>query len=146
MNIKSPVFQNNNFIPKKYTCDGDNVNPPLEITGIPENTKSLSLIIDDPDSSGGSWTHWLVWNINPETTEFRENNVPTMAVEGLTSFDKFNYGGPCPHSGTHRYLFKLYALDIVLTLPRRTDKIALEKAMAGHVVDEAELIGLYSRL
>lgn len=145
MKISSPMFQNNSAIPKKYTCDGENTNPPLEISEIPVEVQSLVLIVDDPDAPGGTWVHWTVWNIDPKTTRIEENSVPIKAVEGTTSFGRTGYGGPCPPSGTHRYFFKLYALDIKLNLPLDTVKSGLLEAMADHILAETELVGLYSR-
>lgn len=145
MKLTSNVFTNNQPIPAKYTCEGINLNPPLTITGVPENTKSLALIMDDPDAPMGTWAHWTVWNIDPKTSEIAENSVPINSVQGTTSFGKPGYGGPCPPSGTHRYFFKLYALDTILTIPSSSKKEELEKTFAGHVLDKTELIGLYSR-
>ena len=144
MQLTSPAFSHNEAIPKKYTCDGDNINPPLTITDVPKDTKSLALIIDDPDAPMGTWVHWTVWNMDPGMTEIAENSVPN-GVEGYTSSGKPGYGGPCPPSGTHRYFFKLYALDTLLDLSPRTDASQLEQAMQGHVLDSAELMGTYSR-
>lgn len=145
MTITSPVFNHNGFIPKKYTCDGEDINPPLEISGVPVNAKSLVLVVDDPDAPGKTWVHWTLWNINPQTTRIDENSVPAGAVGGVTDFGKPGYGGPCPPSGTHRYFFKIYALDTILNLPASTRKSDLERAMQKHILDQAELIGLYKR-
>ena len=145
MNLTSPIFKNNQSIPPKYTCDGENISPPLEITGVPPKAKSLILISDDPDAPGGSWVHWLIWNIDPAVAEIAENTVPTGAVQGITSFGQTGYGGPCPPSGTHRYFFKLYALDTKLGLAIETDREELEQAMKNHILDQAELVGLYTR-
>lgn len=145
MTISSPAFRENTRIPSKYTCDGENISPPLSIGSVPEGTKSLVLINDDPDAPVGLWVHWLLWNVDPGTTEIAQNSVPTGASEGTTSWGRTGYGGPCPPSGEHRYFFKLYALDTRLELPPSTDKKRLEAAMEGHVLDSAELIGLYSR-
>lgn len=145
MIITSPVFQNNAFIPSKYTCDGENVNPPLGIKDVLPAAKSLVLIMDDPDAPRGVWVHWTVWNIDPKTTLIPEKNVPFQAIEGKTSFGNPGYGGPCPFSGTHRYFFKLYALDAALNLSPQADKSNLEKAMEEHILDKTEIIGLYSR-
>ncbi len=145
MKISSPTFQNNSAIPKKYTCDGENTNPLIEISEVPVKAQSLVLIIDDPDAPGGTWIHWIIWNIDPKTTRVEENSVPIKAVEGTTSFGRTGYGGPCPPFGTHRYFFKLYALGMLLNLSPQADKTALEKAMAGRILDKAELIGLYRR-
>jgi len=145
MKIESPAFENNQSIPSKYTCDGENVNPPLKISHAPKGAKSLVLVFDDPDAPAGTWVHWTIWNIDPQTEEIAEANVPQEAVEGITSFGKSGYGGPCPPSGTHRYFFKLYALDTVLNLDSSAGVSDMEKAMKGHVLDKAELMGLYER-
>lgn len=145
MKIESAAFQHNQSIPSKHTCDGQNVNPPLTFSDIPAEAKSLVLINDDPDAPAGTWVHWTVWNISPTTTQIPENSVPQGAVEGITSFRKPGYGGPCPPSGTHRYFFKLYALDRTLDLDQSATKQELEKAMEGHIVTQTELIGLYNR-
>lgn len=144
MNLSSPAFQNNGKIPVKYTCDGENINPPLIISDIPNKTKSLVLIVDDPDAPMGTWLHWTVFNIDPKTKEISENSIPSGALEGITDFGSIGYGGPCPPSGTHRYFFKLYALDIKLDLSSGVSKEEIEKAIEGHILDKAELIGLYS--
>jgi len=145
MTISTPAFKNGENIPAKYTCDGDNINPLLEISGVPAGAKSLVLIMDDPDSPSGTWLHWLVWNIDPATTEIPENSVPAGAVQGATSFGDIGYGGPCPHSGEHRYFFRLYALDFGLDLPAGTERPDLERAIAGHILAQAELMGTYRR-
>jgi len=144
MKITSPVFLNNQPIPSKYTCDGTNVNPPLVFENIPVETKSLVLIVDDPDASAGTWTHWLVWNVAPSTRMIKENSLPENAVEGTTSFGKPGYGGPCQNWGTHRYFFKLFALDTELNLTKNTGKEQLERIISKHVISKAEIIGLYS--
>jgi len=125
--ITSPVFENNGFIPKKYTCDGVDINPQLLIANVPSETKSLALIVDDPDAPAGTWVHWVVWNISPQTHEIKENSVPNGANQGLNDFRKRSYGGPCPPSGTHRYFFKLYALDTILTLDVMRQRHTLKK-------------------
>jgi Raf kinase inhibitor-like YbhB/YbcL family protein len=140
--VKSPAFANNGFIPTKYTCDGEDVNPSISIEGIPDGTQSLALIVDDPDAPMGTWDHWIVWNI-PPSGKIEENSVP--GVEGLNDFRKHSYGGPCPPSGTHRYFFKIYALDTKLNLNANTRKKDLEKAMQGHILAKGELVGRYSR-
>jgi len=145
MVISSPVFKNKGLMPVKYTCDGADVNPPLIISDVPEGAKSLVLIVDDPDAPAGTWVHWTVWNINPKTEEIAENSVPADSVEGITSFGKYGYGGPCPPSGAHRYFFKLYALDTALDLDKEAKAPDIEEAMAGHVLAKAELMGKYSR-
>ncbi len=145
VSITSPAFSYNGLIPSKHTCDGADVNPPLTIGNIPEKTKSLALIVDDPDAPRGTWVHWVLWNIGPGTKEIPENSVPRGALQGTNDFRKQNYGGPCPPSGTHRYFFKLYALDATLALKAGATKAQLEEAMAGHILGKAELIGLYRR-
>jgi Raf kinase inhibitor-like YbhB/YbcL family protein len=145
MKISSPVFGPNQLIPKKYTCDGENINPPLKIEDTPKEAKSLVLIVDDPDAPVGTWDHWLVWNIDPKTEEINENSVPEKAVLGTNDFGKLPYGGPCPPSGSHRYFFKIYALDTILELPQGVKKEALVKAMENRILDQSELIGRYSR-
>lgn len=145
MKIESPSFQNNKSIPKKYACDGEGVNPPLVFVDVRAKAKSLVLVVHDPDAPRGTWVHWTLWNIPPQTREIHENRVPEGAVEGLTDFGRPGYGGPCPPLGTHHYFFKLYALDTILIIPASTRAGDLEKAMSGHILDQAELIGLYSR-
>jgi Raf kinase inhibitor-like YbhB/YbcL family protein len=142
LTIISPAFKSNKSIPFKYTCDGDDVNPPLNIEGTPEETKSLVLIVDDPDAPMGTWDHWIVWNI-PPTNKIEENSAP--GTEGLNDFRKHSYGGPCPPSGTHRYFFKVYALDTKLSLDPNSRKKDVEKAMKDHILAKGELVGLYSR-
>ena len=142
LNISSTVFKEDDMIPPKYTCEGANVNPPLDIISIPEDAKCLVLIVDDPDAPKGTWVHWVVWNI-PVTHHVKENHVP--GKEGVNDFQQHRYGGPCPPSGTHRYFFKVYALDTLLDLPANTKKTELEKAMSEHIIGFGELIGLYKR-
>jgi Raf kinase inhibitor-like YbhB/YbcL family protein len=142
LSVSSPAFENNKLIPAKYTCDGDDVNPPLTIEGAPEETKSLVLIVDDPDAPMGTWDHWVVWNI-PPTGKIEENTVP--GTEGINTARQHSYGGPCPPWGTHRYFFKVYALDTMLDLSPNSNKKDVEKAMQGHVLAKGELIGLYRR-
>lgn len=146
MKIESPVFKNNELIPPKYTCDGENINPPLKLDEVPENTKSLVLIVDDPDAPMGTWVHWTIWNINPQTVEISENSCPQGAVEGITDFGIAGYGGPCPPSGTHRYFFKLYALDVsTLDLMSSANASDVRKELKNHILAQAQIIGLYSR-
>jgi Raf kinase inhibitor-like YbhB/YbcL family protein len=142
LTIISSAFESNKLIPSKYTCDGDDMNPPLNIKGVPEETKSLVLIVDDPDAPMGTWDHWVVWNISP-TDKIEDNSVP--GIEGLNDFRKHSYGGPCPPSGTHRYFFKVYALDTKLNLNPNSRKKDVEKAMENHILAEGELVGRYSR-
>jgi Raf kinase inhibitor-like YbhB/YbcL family protein len=142
LKITSTAFENNDFIPAKYTCDGDNINPPLNIEGIPNNSKSLVLIVDDPDAPMGIFVHWVVWNI-PVTTKINENSVP--GNEGLNSARRNSYIGPCPPSGTHRYFFKFYALDTRLDINKNSTKQDAEKAMKDSIIAKGEIIGLYKR-
>ncbi len=142
MNITSPAFQHNENIPPKYTCDGENINPPLDFDDFPEETKQLALIVDDPDAPGQTFVHWLLYNMQL-LIHVDENSVP--ATQGENDFGNKNYGGPCPPSGRHRYFFKLYALDKKLDMDEGIDKQQLESAMQDHVLEKAELVGLYSR-
>jgi hypothetical protein len=146
MDIKSPAFENNTQIPSKYTCNGENINPPLIFTEVPSNAQGLALIVDDPDAPSGTWTHWIVWNIPPKTTQIDEDSTPMESIEGINSSRRPGYGGPCPPFGTHRYFFRLYALDTKLDLPPQTTLEKLEMSLNGHVLAQAELIGLYSRI
>ncbi len=145
LTISSPAFKHNEHIPSKYTCDGADINPQILIGNVPAGTKSLALIVDDPDAPRGTWVHWVVWNIGPDTKEIKEGTVPADAHQGMNDFGQLDYGGPCPPSGTHRYFFKLYALDAVLSLGTNASKAILERAMQGHILGRAELIGLYKK-
>ncbi|HTG82988.1 MAG TPA: YbhB/YbcL family Raf kinase inhibitor-like protein [Geobacteraceae bacterium] len=145
LRISSPAFANSGGIPAKYTCDGADESPPLSIEGVPAEAKALALIVDDPDAPVGTWVHWVVWNIPPETRMVGENALPPGAAQGKNDWGRNSYGGPCPPSGSHRYFFKLYALDTTLALDASTTKKELEKAMKGHVVAQAETVGVYRR-
>ena len=140
--ISSTAFQNNGMIPSKYTCEGANINPPLKISGIPANAKSVAIIVDDPDAPKGTFDHWVTWNIKPAET-IAENSAAGTA--GKNGMGKDGYTGPCPPSGTHHYHFKVYALDQVLDLREGADKKALEDVMKDHIVAYGELIGLYEK-
>ncbi len=142
LSISSPAFEEGGMIPTKYTCDGKNISPPIDVENVPEAAQCLVLIMDDPDAPAGTWVHWLVWNI-PVTHHLEENDV--HGVEGLNDFKKNNYGGPCPPSGTHRYRIKIYALNNLLDLPPESMKPQLEKAMAEFVIAFGQLEGLYKR-
>lgn len=144
MELSSPAFEHHQPIPRTYSCQGRDINPALKFAGIPKNTKSLVLIMDDPDAPGGTWDHWIVWNISP-TEKIDENSVPPGAVQGKNGWGKNAYGGPCPPSGTHRYFFKLYALDSSLSLSPRATKKELLAAMQGHILEQAELVGTYTK-
>jgi len=142
LRVTSPAFKSNGLIPKKYTCDGSDVNPSLHIEDLPKETESLALIVDDPDAPMGTWVHWVVWNI-PPVRVIQEDSVP--GIEGVNDFQRHSYGGPCPPSGTHRYFFKVYALDTKLELNQNSRKKDLEKAMEGHILAKGEIVGLYRR-
>lgn len=140
--VESPAFKHNDNIPVEYTCDGRNVNPPLIIRNIPPATKTLAIIVDDPDAPSGTWVHWVVWNIIP-SGHIAENSQP--GEEGMNDFRKTRYMGPCPPGGTHRYFFRVYALDIRLSISPASNKYELEEAMNAHILAQGEITGLYSR-
>lgn len=148
--VTSDAFEEGGMIPIQYTCDGADISPPLKWSGIPDGARSLALICDDPDAPSKTWVHWVLYNLPPELTGLPDS-IPSNEVletggkHGITDFGRFGYGGPCPPSGTHRYFFKLYALDIVLDLPERVDKKQLEAAMEGHVLASGQLMGKYAR-
>lgn len=149
MKLSSSAFQHNGSIPSKYTCDGDNVNPPLSIVDAPEETQSFVLIMEDPDvpkhlREDGMWDHWVVFNIPPDTTEIMEGQEP-KGVHGTGTSGNSAYYGPCPPDREHRYFFKLYALDVMLDLTEGSSKSDIEMAMEGHVLDKTELVGKYNR-
>ncbi len=143
--ISSPAFENNGQIPSQYGCDGTNINPPLHIENIPKGAKSLALVFDDTDAPRGSYVHWILWNIDPGVKEIKENSVPEGSIQGTNDFKKQNYGGPCPPRRSHRYVFKIYALDIRLDLNPSSTKPDLEKAMKGHILAQAQWIGTYKK-
>ncbi|KTD21953.1 Phosphatidylethanolamine-binding protein [Legionella lansingensis] len=145
LSIESPAFANNGFIPVQYTCDGADSSPPLLWKDAPVQTKSYVLIVDDPDAPAGTWVHWVLFNIPADVKQLNGSGLPAGAESGKNSWGKVGYGGPCPPSGTHRYFFKLYALDTVLTLTSSANKQDVLKAMQNHVLESSELIGLYSR-
>lgn len=146
MILTSPAFAANGHIPSQYTCDGENVSPPLVISDVPVGTKSLILIVDDPDAPQGTWVHWLVWNIDPNIRTIMENSIPDEGLEGVTSFGKPGWGGPCPPSNVHRYFFKLMALNILLVnFDSNSTVTEIFDAAQGHILATAELIGLYQR-
>jgi Raf kinase inhibitor-like YbhB/YbcL family protein len=144
ISITSPSFQSGGDIPTKFTCNGTNVSPELQISSVPNEAKSLVLIVDDPDAPRGLFTHWIVWNIDPKTTRVAENGAPTAGVQGTNDFGKRIYGAPCPPSGTHRYFFKIFALDTKLELKPGARRAELDAAMRGHVLAQGELMGRYS--
>jgi hypothetical protein len=142
LHILSPAFKHGESIPVQYTCDGLNISPPLDIERIPPDAKCLAIIVEDPDAPSGYWAHWLVWNI-PVTHHIRENSV--HGVEGMNDFRQKGYGGPCPPGGIHRYFFKVYALNGLLSLSADTRKHPLERAMSGHIIAFGEIMGVYGR-
>ena len=144
MRLTSPAFQNNEPIPSEYTCDGSDLSPPLSISDVPSNAKSIVLIMDDPDAPVGTWDHWVVFNIPTSTKQIAKGTEPN-GVAGRNSWGRTGYGGPCPPSGTHRYFFKLYALDTILNLPEGSTKKDLEREMQGHILAQAQLMGTYKR-
>lgn len=147
MKISSPAFAHNTLIPSKYTCDGNNISPPLVFNDIPANTKALALIVDDPDAPGGIWTHWMLYNLSPTIKSLPENitTYPSGTLIGKNSWQEMAYGGPCPPSDTHRYFFKLYALDEILPLTSGLTNDELVQKMSKHVITQAELVGLYQK-
>jgi len=144
ISISSQAFQAGGDIPAKFTCNGTNVSPELQISGVPNEAKSLVLIVDDPDAPRGLFTHWIVWNIDPKTMRVSENSAPAGAVQGTSDFGKRNYGGPCPPSGTHRYFFKIFALDTKPELKPSARRAELDAAMRGHILAQGELMARYS--
>jgi Raf kinase inhibitor-like YbhB/YbcL family protein len=148
--LTSAKFKEGEIIPSNYTCDGQNISPPLKWSGVPQNTKSLALICDDPDAPAGTWVHWVIYYIPPIMSELQEG-IPTKETtsngikQGVNDFKKIGYGGPCPPGGTHRYYFKIYALDTELNLTSSAKKSDLEKAMKGHILATGRLMGKYKR-
>ena len=148
--IISSAFEDGGLIPAKYTCDGADVSPPLRWDAVPEGTKSIALICDDPDAPMGTWVHWVLFNLPADTGELAEDVSPDKTLsngawQGTSDFGRIGYGGPCPPSGTHRYFFKIYALDTKLDLPAGARKNDLVKAMQGHILGQGQLIGKYKR-
>lgn len=144
MIITSPAFNEGEPIPVQFSCDGDDFSPELVWSGIPEGTASLALIMDDPDAPVGTWVHWVLFNLPADSTGLSEG-VTGLGEDGLNSWNQTGYGGPCPPGGTHRYFFKLYALDISLDLEVGATVQSLESAMEGHILDQAELMGTFTR-
>jgi Raf kinase inhibitor-like YbhB/YbcL family protein len=144
MEVESPAFKAGGYIPVRYTCEGKNINPPIHFKEIPQATKSIALIIEDPDATKGTFDHWVIWNIEPGKF-IAENSVP--GVEGKNGSGKIGYTGPCPPAGTgiHHYHFKVYALDKKLSLEKGSDKIQLQEAMQGHIIAQSEMIGLCTK-
>ena len=148
--LTSSAFKEGEAIPRQYTCDGIDISPPLEWTGVPKSAKTIALIADDPDAPSGTFVHWVLYNLPAENIGLVENvpateNVKGGGIQGKNGFEKIGYGGPCPPSGTHRYFFKIYALDNELPLKAGATKAEVEKAMQGHIVAQGQLMGTYSR-
>ena len=148
--MKSTAFDEGGMIPKRYTCDGSDISPPLAWSAVPEGTKSLALICDDPDAPMGTWVHWVLFNLPADTRKLPENVPPQKrleneAIHGMNDFRKIGYGGPCPPGGTHRYYFKLYTLDTEMNLEPGTTKRELLDAMEGHILAQGQLMGRYRR-
>jgi len=144
MKITSTAFAEGKSIPDKYSKSGGNRIPPLHIQSVPPQARSLALIMDDPDAPNGTFTHWLIFNIEPEIGDIEENTVPSGAVQGINDYGKASYGGPKPPSGTHRYFFKLYALDTTLELPEGFARPELERQIKKHTIESATLMGTYT--
>jgi Raf kinase inhibitor-like YbhB/YbcL family protein len=142
MQLNSPAFAHNGHIPPVYTCEGDNYNPQLEVSNIPQETQVLALIVEDPDAPRGVFDHWIAWNIQPNEAIAERSNP---CISGTNSFGKTGYGGPCPPSGTHRYFFRIYALGSPLNISAGSDKKVLLEAMKGHILAEAVLMGQYKK-
>lgn len=147
MKLKSSAFKHEELIPIKYTCNGEDISPPLSWTDVPKNTQSLALICDDPDAPMGTWDHWILFNLPPSITELEENiqQFPSNTCFGSNSWNRNDYGGPCPPDREHRYFFKLYALDVTLDLKNGVTKRELLKAMKDHILAEASLMGRYNQ-
>ena len=143
--ISSPAFQEGGLIPEKFSKYGRNISPELQIEGAPAEAKSLVLVVDDPDAPVGLFTHWLVWNIDPKTTEIGEATAPSGVVQGKNDFGETGYGGPQPPSGTHRYFFKIFALDKTLDLKPGAKRQEVDAAMKGHIIAQGQLMGKYSK-
>ena len=150
LKVESSAFKDGDMIPSKYACEGINVSPPLKWSGGPDGTKSFALIADDPDAPAGTWVHWIVYNIPPSVKNLAEH-VPVSeklkdgTLQGMNDFRKAGYGGPCPPMGTHRYYFKVYALDTMLSLGPGATKKQVADAMRGHILAEGQLMGRYKR-
>jgi len=145
MKINTNAFPEGGVIPDKYARQGSNMNPPLHLDDIPSRARSLALIVDDPDAPSGTFNHWVIYNIDPKTHDIKENSVPVIATQGRNDFGDVEYDGPQPPSGEHRYFFKAFALDTVLDLPRGARRQELEKAMEGHVLEQAATMGRYAK-
>lgn len=154
LTLTSTAFRHNGEIPEQYTCDGEDISPPLSWSGVPDGTQSLVLIVDDPDAPDPkapkmTWVHWVLYNLPPDTTSLAEDldpeDLPKGTLEGVNDWKRTGYGGPCPPMGRHRYFHKLYALDTVLPDMNRPTKARIESAMQGHILSQAEIVGTYQR-
>jgi Raf kinase inhibitor-like YbhB/YbcL family protein len=145
MKLTSPDFSEGSNIPERFTCDGHDISPALNIEEVPPAAKSLVLIVDDPDAPVGTFTHWLIWNLRPDLSEMMADSSPPGAVQGVNDFGTRGYGGPCPPSGVHRYYFKLYALDATLELTPQSRRKAVAAAIKGRIIAEATLMGRYAK-
>jgi len=150
MTVSSTAFGSHESVPSQYTCDGPDISPPIAWDSVPLHAKSIALVCDDPDAPGGTWVHWVCYDIPPGTDSLAESQPKTGALacggkQGKNDFGHTGWGGPCPPSGTHRYFFKVYCLDIMLNLPAGKTKKEVENAMKGHIIDKGELVGVYSR-
>jgi len=145
MKLTSPAFKEGGIIPDQYTKYGQNRIPPLHLEGTPIHARSVALIVDDPDAPGGTFNHWLLYNVDPRLQDIKEDSVPTAATQGKNDFGEVEYDGPEPPSGEHRYFFRAYALDTVLALSRGAQRKDLEREMGHHIIDRAELMGRYAR-
>jgi len=148
--VTSPAFEEGGTIPRQYTCDGENISPPLQWEAVPEGTRSVAVIMDDPDAPGGTFVHWVIYDLPPDVQELPENlprdkNFPVGGEQGINSTDQLGYLGPCPPSGTHRYFFQVYALDEKLHLPAGETKAGLLEAMQGHILAQGQFLGRYQR-
>lgn len=148
--LTSTAFKEGQPIPATYTCKGVNISPPLEWSGVPKTAKTLAIIAEDPDAPGGTWVHWVLYNLPADNIGLVEmvpvtENLKAGGFQGKNDFDKIGYGGPCPPSGTHRYFFKIYALDAELPLKAGATKAEVEKAMSGHIVSQGQLMGNFGR-
>lgn len=143
--LRSSVFSSGGMIPAAYTCDGEDRRPALTINGVPADTQSLAVVMYDPDAPGGTFVHWVTWNIPPETKELAEGPLPAGIMEGMNGFRSVGYQGPCPPSGTHRYIWRLYALRTILTLDKSTTREGLETAINTYVITQTELMGRYTK-
>ncbi|MCL4367386.1 YbhB/YbcL family Raf kinase inhibitor-like protein [Patescibacteria group bacterium] len=145
MKLTSLAFNGNQMIPALFTCDGQNIIPPLQFSNLPDQTQSLSLTVVDPDSPSGSFTHWIVFNIDPQITQIQQGEVPLGASQGVNSAEENSYFGPCPNTGTHHYVFTLYALDSKLNLPEGIDLASFLDSVQNHILTQTQLVGIYRR-